>query len=80
MVVMNRPRGSTCQYRQQHAQTPVHWWPWGDEAFVEAKRRDDPILVSVGRRELPLVPGDVASCSITRRRAAGTGEARRLSS
>jgi hypothetical protein len=35
-------------YLQQHAQNPVHWWPWCEEAFAEARRRDVPILLSVG--------------------------------
>jgi len=48
MVVMNRLSGSMSPYLQQHAQNPVHWWPWCDEAFAEAKRRDVPILLSVG--------------------------------
>src|SRR4030095_9840279 len=30
------------------AATPVDWWRWGDEAFAEAKRRDVPVLLSVG--------------------------------
>jgi hypothetical protein len=45
---MNRLSGSMSPYLQQHAQNPVHWWPWCDEAFAEAKRRDVPILLSVG--------------------------------
>ncbi len=45
---MNRLSGSTSPYLQQHAQNPVDWWPWCDEAFAEAKRRDVPILLSVG--------------------------------
>jgi uncharacterized protein len=48
MVVMNRLRGSMSPYLQQHAQNPVDWWPWCDEAFAEARRRDVPILLSVG--------------------------------
>jgi uncharacterized protein len=48
MVGMNPLSGSMSPYLQQHAQNPVHWWPWCDEAFAEAKRRDVPILLSVG--------------------------------
>jgi uncharacterized protein YyaL (SSP411 family) len=33
---------------QQHAENPVDWWPWSDEAFAEARRRDLPVLLSVG--------------------------------
>jgi uncharacterized protein YyaL (SSP411 family) len=39
---------ATSPYLLQHADNPVDWWPWCDEAFEEARRRDVPILVSVG--------------------------------
>src|SRR5690606_18792530 len=35
-------------YLRSHADNPVDWWPWGDEAFAEAARRDVPVLVSIG--------------------------------
>lgn len=35
-------------YLLQHAYNPVDWYPWGEEAFREAKRRDVPVLLSVG--------------------------------
>ncbi|QQE12207.1 thioredoxin domain-containing protein [Planctomycetota bacterium] len=35
-------------YLRQHAHNPVDWWAWSDEAFEEARRRDVPLLVSVG--------------------------------
>ncbi|UYM06268.1 thioredoxin domain-containing protein [Solicola gregarius] len=44
----NRLAGSTSPYLQQHAGQPVDWWEWGPEALAEAKRRDAPILLSVG--------------------------------
>jgi hypothetical protein len=44
----NRLRGSTSPYLLQHADNPVDWWEWGDEAFAEARRRDVPVLLSVG--------------------------------
>lgn len=44
----NRLSGSTSPYLQSHAHNPVDWWPWGPEAFAEARRRDVPVLVSVG--------------------------------
>ncbi len=44
----NRLAGSTSPYLLQHAENPVDWWPWGEDAFAEAKRRDVPILLSVG--------------------------------
>ncbi|MGH3266856.1 MAG: thioredoxin domain-containing protein, partial [Trebonia sp.] len=45
---MNRLSNSTSPYLLQHADNPVDWWPWSDEAFAEAKRRDVPVLLSVG--------------------------------
>jgi uncharacterized protein YyaL (SSP411 family) len=45
---MNRLKDATSPYLLQHAGNPVHWFPWGDEAFEEARRRDVPILLSVG--------------------------------
>src|SRR5579859_429539 len=45
---MNRLASATSPYLRQHADNPVDWWPWSDAAFAEAKRRDVPILLSVG--------------------------------
>lgn len=45
---MNRLARATSPYLLQHAGNPVDWWPWGAEAFAEARRRDVPILLSVG--------------------------------
>ncbi|MFF8813429.1 thioredoxin domain-containing protein [Streptomyces pactum] len=45
---MNRLTGATSPYLLQHADNPVDWWPWGPEAFEEARRRDVPVLLSVG--------------------------------
>ncbi|HEV2638491.1 MAG TPA: thioredoxin domain-containing protein [Actinocrinis sp.] len=45
---MNRLGSATSPYLLQHANNPVDWWPWGEEAISEAKRRDVPILISVG--------------------------------
>ncbi len=38
----------TSPYLLQHAHNPVHWRAWGPEALAEAKRRDCPILISIG--------------------------------
>ncbi|MEL6746814.1 MAG: thioredoxin domain-containing protein [Pseudomonadota bacterium] len=38
----------TSPYLLQHADNPVHWYPWGDAAIAAAKERDVPILLSVG--------------------------------
>jgi uncharacterized protein len=44
----NRLSTATSPYLLQHADNPVDWWPWSDEAFAEARRRDVPVLLSVG--------------------------------
>ena len=44
----NRLAHSLSPYLLQHADNPVDWWEWGDDAFAEAERRDVPILLSVG--------------------------------
>lgn len=45
---MNRLGAVTSPYLLQHAENPVDWWPWCPEAFEEARRRDVPVLISVG--------------------------------
>jgi uncharacterized protein YyaL (SSP411 family) len=45
---MNRLADAQSPYLLQHAANPVDWWPWSDEAFAEARRRDVPVLLSVG--------------------------------
>ncbi|MES4891671.1 thioredoxin domain-containing protein [Streptomyces sp. NPDC096012] len=45
---MNRLAGETSPYLLQHADNPVDWWPWGADAFEEARRRGVPVLLSVG--------------------------------
>jgi uncharacterized protein YyaL (SSP411 family) len=44
----NRLTHATSPYLLQHAENPVDWWPWGADAFAEARRRDVPVLISVG--------------------------------
>ncbi|HKF89535.1 MAG TPA: thioredoxin domain-containing protein [Propionibacteriaceae bacterium] len=44
----NRLATATSPYLLQHADNPVHWWPWCDEAFDEAAARDVPVFLSVG--------------------------------
>ncbi|MEV6299481.1 thioredoxin domain-containing protein [Actinoplanes sp. NPDC051861] len=44
----NRLARATSPYLLQHKDNPVDWWPWGSDAFAEAKQRDVPVLISVG--------------------------------
>ncbi len=44
----NRLFLETSPYLLQHAHNPVDWYPWGDEAFDEARKRNRPVLVSIG--------------------------------
>jgi len=45
---MNRLAEETSPYLRQHRDNPVDWYPWGEEAFAAAARRDVPILLSIG--------------------------------
>ncbi len=44
----NRLANETSPYLLQHADNPVDWFPWGEEAFQKARAEDRPILLSVG--------------------------------
>src|SRR5262245_10203243 len=44
----NRLARETSPYLQQHADNPVDWYPWGEEALTLARTQDKPILLSVG--------------------------------
>jgi uncharacterized protein YyaL (SSP411 family) len=44
----NRLSQETSPYLRQHAENPVDWYPWGEEAFRRARGEDKPIHVSVG--------------------------------
>ncbi len=44
----NRLAKESSPYLLQHAHNPVDWFPWGEEAIREARRRDVPIFLSVG--------------------------------
>src|SRR6202022_3887161 len=44
----NRLAAETSPYLLQHAENPVDWYPWGQEALLTAPRDDKPILLSVG--------------------------------
>ncbi|MEP7288104.1 MAG: thioredoxin domain-containing protein [Chloroflexota bacterium] len=45
---MNRLKDSTSPYLLQHANNPVDWYMWGEEAFAKARSENKPILLSVG--------------------------------
>ena len=45
---MNRLAHETSPYLRQHADNPVDWYAWGDDAFAAARERDRPVLLSVG--------------------------------
>ena len=44
----NRLASATSPYLLQHKDNPVDWWEWSEEAFAEARRRNVPVLLSVG--------------------------------
>lgn len=44
----NRLADTLSPYLRAHADNPVDWYPWGEEAFDEARRRDVPLLISIG--------------------------------
>ncbi len=45
---MNQLKDETSPYLLQHADNPVDWHPWGDEAFRLAREQDKPVLLSIG--------------------------------
>ena len=44
----NRLAKETSPYLLQHADNPVDWYPWGDEAFAAARAAGKPVLLSIG--------------------------------
>ncbi|MEO6828033.1 MAG: thioredoxin domain-containing protein [Microbacteriaceae bacterium] len=44
----NRLADAISPYLRSHADNPVDWYPWGEDAFAEAARRHVPVLVSIG--------------------------------
>ncbi len=44
----NRLAGERSPYLLQHADNPVDWYPWGDDAFARARALDKPIFLSIG--------------------------------
>ncbi|HEX2065232.1 MAG TPA: thioredoxin domain-containing protein [Candidatus Thermoplasmatota archaeon] len=47
-MAANRLASEPSPYLRQHAGNPVEWWPWGEAAFAEARRRGVPVFLSVG--------------------------------
>jgi uncharacterized protein YyaL (SSP411 family) len=45
---MNRLRHEKSPYLLQHADNPVDWYPWGEEAFLRAEMEDRPVFLSIG--------------------------------
>jgi uncharacterized protein len=45
---VNRLASETSPYLLQHADNPVDWYPWGEEALARARDEDKPILLSIG--------------------------------
>jgi uncharacterized protein YyaL (SSP411 family) len=47
-MTTNRLAGSPSAYLQSAAHQPIHWYPWGDEAFAAAAAGDKPVLLDIG--------------------------------
>jgi uncharacterized protein YyaL (SSP411 family) len=45
---MNRLAQASSLYLRQHGNNPVDWWEWSEEALAEARRRDVPLMLSIG--------------------------------
>src|SRR6185312_6283944 len=48
LLAVNRLAAETSPYLLQHAENPVDWYAWGDEALERARAEDRPILLSIG--------------------------------
>src|ERR1017187_9650366 len=47
-LLRDMPPGELSPYTLQHADHPVDWYPWGDEAFDRARVEDRPVFLSIG--------------------------------
>jgi uncharacterized protein YyaL (SSP411 family) len=45
---VNRLGTASSPYLRQHADNPVDWYPWGEEAFARARAEDKPLFISIG--------------------------------
>ena len=48
MTHQNRLSQEKSPYLLQHANNPIDWYPWGEEAFNKAEKEDKPIFLSIG--------------------------------
>ena len=48
MKLPNHLKNQTSPYLLQHAENPVDWYPWGEEAFSRAREEDKPVFLSIG--------------------------------
>ena len=48
IALVNHLADETSPYLRQHADNPVEWFPWGDEALARARAEDKPLFVSIG--------------------------------
>jgi hypothetical protein len=48
MIIQNRLKDEKSPYLLQHADNPVDWYAWGDEAFEKAKNQGKPVFLSIG--------------------------------
>lgn len=46
--MQNHLKNQTSPYLLQHANNPVNWYPWCEEAFTQAKKEDKPVFLSIG--------------------------------
>lgn len=46
--MQNHLKNETSPYLLQHAENPVNWYPWCEEAFTQAKKEEKPIFLSIG--------------------------------
>ena len=44
----NHLKNETSPYLLQHAENPVDWYPWGEDAFRRAREEDKPVFLSIG--------------------------------
>ena len=44
----NHLKDQSSPYLLQHAENPVDWYPWGEEAFEKARQEDKPVFLSIG--------------------------------